>query len=36
LLEETFRLPMVSPTTASKEKINGVLKALGLLKGALV
>ena len=36
LLEETFRLPMVSPTTASKEKINGVLKTLGLLKGALV
>ena len=36
LLEETFRLPMVSPTAASKEKINGVLKTLGLLKGALV
>ena len=31
LLEETFRLPMVSPTAASKEKIGGVLKALGLL-----
>jgi 4-hydroxy-tetrahydrodipicolinate synthase len=36
LLEETFRLPMVSPSAASKEKINGVLKTLGLLKGALV
>ena len=36
LLEEVFRLPMVSPTAASKEKINGVLKKLGLLKGALV
>ncbi len=36
LVEETFRLPMVSPTAASKEKINSVLKQLGLLKGALV
>ena len=36
LLEESFRLPMVSPTPASKEKINTVLKDLGLLKGALV
>jgi 4-hydroxy-tetrahydrodipicolinate synthase len=36
LLEETFRLPMVSPTPASKEKIDGVLKQLGLLKAALV
>ena len=36
LIEETFRLPMVSPTAASKEKINAVLKELGLLKGALV
>jgi 4-hydroxy-tetrahydrodipicolinate synthase len=36
LLEEVFRLPMVSPSAASKEKINNVLKALGLLKGALV
>ena len=34
LIEETFRLPMVSPNAASKEKINGVLKTLGLLKGA--
>ena len=36
LLEETFRLPMVSPTETSKKKIGGVLKELGLLKGALV
>jgi 4-hydroxy-tetrahydrodipicolinate synthase len=36
LIEETFRLPMVPPTPASKEKINNVLKDLGLLKGALV
>jgi 4-hydroxy-tetrahydrodipicolinate synthase len=36
LIEETFRLPMVAPTPASKEKINAVLKDLGLLKGALV
>ena len=36
LLGETFRLPMVSPTPASMEKINNVLKELGLLKGALV
>jgi len=36
LLEEVFRLPMVSPKTESKEKINGVLKDLGLLKAALV
>jgi 4-hydroxy-tetrahydrodipicolinate synthase len=36
LLEENYRLPMVSPSAASKEKINGVLKTLGLLKGALV
>ena len=36
LIEETFRLPMVSPSAASKEKINAVLKELGLLKGALV
>ena len=36
LLNDVFRLPMVSPTAASKEKINGVLKGLGLLKGALV
>ena len=36
LIEETFRLPMVPPAPASKEKINSVLKDLGLLKGALV
>jgi 4-hydroxy-tetrahydrodipicolinate synthase len=36
LLDETFRLPMVSPTAASKDKINAVLKELSLLKGALV
>jgi 4-hydroxy-tetrahydrodipicolinate synthase len=36
LLDETYRLPMVSPTSGSKEKINNVLKKLGLLKGALV
>jgi 4-hydroxy-tetrahydrodipicolinate synthase len=36
LLDEVFRLPMVSPTAASKEKISNVLKNLGLLKGALV
>ena len=36
LLEETYRLPMVPPRPESKEKILGVLKALGLLKGALV
>jgi len=36
LVEEVFRLPMVSPKPESKEKINKVLKELGLLKGALV
>jgi len=36
LLEETFRLPMVSPAPAAKDKINTVLKELGLLKAALV
>jgi len=36
LLEEIYRLPMVSPKAESKEKINKVLKELGLLKGALV
>jgi len=36
LIEETFRLPMVSPAAASKDKITVVLKELGLLKGALV
>jgi dihydrodipicolinate synthase/N-acetylneuraminate lyase len=32
LLEETFRLPMCSPTPASREKIVHVLKELQLLK----
>jgi 4-hydroxy-tetrahydrodipicolinate synthase len=36
LIEETFRLPMVSPAAASKDKINAVLNELGWLKGALV
>jgi 4-hydroxy-tetrahydrodipicolinate synthase len=36
LLEETYRLPLVPPRLESKEKINRVLKDLGLLKGALV
>ena len=34
LLEETFRLPMCSPTPASREKIVHVLKELQLLKPA--
>jgi 4-hydroxy-tetrahydrodipicolinate synthase len=36
LIEETYRLPMVSPKRESKEKIVQVLKDLGLLKAALV
>jgi 4-hydroxy-tetrahydrodipicolinate synthase len=36
LLEETYRLPLVPPRPESKERINRVLKELGLLKGALV
>jgi len=36
LLEEIYRLPMVSPKAESKEKIVNVLKELGLLKAALV
>jgi 4-hydroxy-tetrahydrodipicolinate synthase len=36
LLEETYRLPMVPPRPAAREKILYVLKQLGLLKGALV
>ncbi len=36
VIEEVFRLPMVSPRAETKEKINKVLKDLGLLKGALV
>ncbi len=36
LLEEVYRLPMVSPKPESKDKILKVLKELDLLKGALV
>jgi len=36
LVEEIYRLPMVSPKAESKDKINRVLKELGLLKAALV
>jgi 4-hydroxy-tetrahydrodipicolinate synthase len=36
LLEEVYRLPIVSPKPESKTKIDTVLKELGLLKGALV
>jgi 4-hydroxy-tetrahydrodipicolinate synthase len=36
LLEEIYRLPMVSPKAESKTKIVNVLKDLGLLKAALV
>ncbi|HYM26014.1 MAG TPA: 4-hydroxy-tetrahydrodipicolinate synthase [Vicinamibacterales bacterium] len=36
LLEERYRLPMTPPQPASREKINKVLKDLGLLKAALV
>jgi 4-hydroxy-tetrahydrodipicolinate synthase len=36
LLEETYRLPMVAPRPASKEKILKVLKELDLLKAAMV
>jgi 4-hydroxy-tetrahydrodipicolinate synthase len=36
LLEEAYRLPMVSPKAVSKEKILRVLKELDLLKAALV
>jgi 4-hydroxy-tetrahydrodipicolinate synthase len=36
LLDEVYRLPMVSPKAESKEKILEVLKELDLLKGALV
>ena len=35
LIEETYRLPMVSPRAESKEKIGTVLKELGLLTKAL-
>jgi 4-hydroxy-tetrahydrodipicolinate synthase len=36
LLEEVYRLPMVPPQQPSLEKIQKVLRELGLLKGALV
>jgi 4-hydroxy-tetrahydrodipicolinate synthase len=36
LIEETYRLPMVSPRAESKQKIVQALKELGLLKAALV
>jgi 4-hydroxy-tetrahydrodipicolinate synthase len=36
LLEEVYRLPLVSPKRESKERINNVLKDLGLLKATLV
>jgi len=36
LIEEMYRLPIVSPKPESKAKIDAVLKELGLLKGALV
>ena len=36
LLEETYRLPMVPPQAASREKILKVLKEAGLLKAAFV
>jgi 4-hydroxy-tetrahydrodipicolinate synthase len=36
LLEERYRLPMVSPRPASKDKILAVLRELDLLKAALV
>jgi 4-hydroxy-tetrahydrodipicolinate synthase len=36
LIEEAYRLPIVPPHAESKERINRVLKDLGLLKGALV
>jgi 4-hydroxy-tetrahydrodipicolinate synthase len=36
LLEDVYRLPIVSPRPESKAKIDAVLKELGLLKAALV
>jgi dihydrodipicolinate synthase/N-acetylneuraminate lyase len=36
LLEEVYRLPMVPLQKASTEKLQKVLRDLGLLKGALV
>jgi 4-hydroxy-tetrahydrodipicolinate synthase len=36
LLEDVYRLPMVPAQKASLEKLQTVLRELGLLKGALV
>ena len=36
LLDEIYRLPLVSPRAESKQRIAGVLKELGLLKEAMV
>jgi 4-hydroxy-tetrahydrodipicolinate synthase len=36
LIDEVYRLPLVSPKAESKDKINRTLRELGLLKGALV
>ena len=36
LLEEIYRLPLVSPRPESKEKIRNVLNELGLIRAALV
>jgi 4-hydroxy-tetrahydrodipicolinate synthase len=36
LVEEVYRLPLVAPRPAFKEKIVATLKELGLLKGAYV
>jgi 4-hydroxy-tetrahydrodipicolinate synthase len=36
LLDENYRLPMCAPRPESRERINRVLKELGLLKAALV
>jgi 4-hydroxy-tetrahydrodipicolinate synthase len=33
LLEEVYRLPMVPPRPASKQRIDSVLQALGLVAG---
>jgi dihydrodipicolinate synthase/N-acetylneuraminate lyase len=34
LLEPVYRLPMVEPTAASKQKIQQVIEAVGLLAAA--
>jgi 4-hydroxy-tetrahydrodipicolinate synthase len=36
LIEETYRLPMCPPKQESREKLNAILKGLGLLKPAMV